>query len=29
MAGYVDFRDFLTTLEKEGNWSRITDQVKL
>ena len=29
MAGYVDFRDFLATLEKEGQLLRITDQVRL
>ena len=29
MAGYVDFRDFLTTLDKAGQLLRITDEVKL
>ena len=29
MAGYVDFRDFLATLEKEGQLLRIIDQVRL
>jgi len=29
MTGYADFRDFLTTLEKEGQLLRITDQVQL
>ena len=29
MAGYVDFRDFLATLEKEGQLLRITDEVRL
>ena len=29
MAGYVDFRDFLAKLEKQGQLLRITDPVKL
>ncbi len=28
MAGYADFRDFLATLEKQGQLLRITDEVK-